>query len=46
MLRCFFHSLASLRGRKPPCCDVLFVSLGKVSALQVFSIVFEILFIM
>ena len=26
MLRCLFHSLASLRGKKPPCCDVLFVS--------------------
>ena len=46
MLRCLFHSLASLRGKKPPCCDVLFVRLGKVCVLQVFSIVYEILFIM
>ena len=43
MLRCLFHSLASLRGKKPPCCDVLFVRLGSGSALQVFSIVSEIL---
>ena len=46
MLRCFFHSPASLRGKKPPCCDVLFVRLGSGSALQVFSIVSEILFTM
>ena len=46
MLRCLFHSLASLRGRKPPCCDVLFVRLGNGSALQVFSIVSKILFTM
>ena len=46
MLRHLFHFLASLCGRKPPCCDVLFVILGKVSALQVFSIVSKILFIM
>ena len=46
VLRCLFHSLASLRGKKPPCCDVLFVRLGSGSALQVFSIVSEILFAM
>ena len=46
MLRCLFHSLASLRGKKPPCCDVLFVRLGSGSALQVFSIVSEILLTM
>ena len=44
MLRCLFHSLASLRGKKPPCCDVMFVRLGNGYALQVFSIVSEILF--
>ena len=39
MLRCLFQALASLRGKNPPCCDVLFVRLGNGSALQVFSIV-------
>ena len=43
MARCFFHSLASFRGRKPPCCAVLFVRFGSGDALQVFSMVFEIL---
>ena len=46
MLRCLFHSLASLRGKKPPCCAVLFVRLGSGSALHVFSIVSKILFTM
>ena len=46
MLRCLFHSLASLQGKKPPCCDVLFGRLDNGSALQVFSIVYEILFTM
>jgi hypothetical protein len=46
VLRCLFHSLASLRGKKRPCCDALFVRLDRRSALQVFSIVYEILFIM
>jgi hypothetical protein len=46
VFRCLFHSLASLRGKKPPCCDVLFVRFGNGSALHVFSIVFEILFTM
>ena len=46
MLRYFFHFLANLRGRKSPCCNVLFVRLGNGSALQVFSIVSEILFTM
>ena len=46
MLRCLFHSLASLRGKKSPCCDALFVRLGSGSAWHVVSIVFEILFIM
>ena len=45
-MRCLFHFLASLRGKKPPCCDVMFVRLGSGSALQVFSIVSEILFTM
>jgi hypothetical protein len=45
VLRCLFHSLASLRGKKPPCC-VLFVRMGSGSARQVFSIVSEILLIM
>ena len=44
MWRCLFHSLASFRGKKPPCCDVMFVRLGSGSALQVLSIVSEILF--
>ena len=46
MLRYLFHFLASLRGKKPPCYDVLFLRLGSGSALQVFSIVSKILFIM
>ena len=46
MLRDRVHSLASLRGKKPPCCDVLFVRVGSGSALQVFSIVSEILLTM
>jgi hypothetical protein len=46
VLRCLFHFLASLRGRKSPCYDALFVRLGNGSALQVFSIVSEILFTM
>ena len=40
--RCFFHSLASFRGRKPPCCDVLLVRVGIGAALQVLSMVIEI----
>ena len=40
--RCFFHSLDSFRGKKPPCCDVLFVRVGIGVALQVFSMVSEI----
>ena len=44
--RCFFHSLASLRGRKPPCCVVLFVRVCIGVALHVFSMVSEILFTM
>ena len=44
VLRCLFDFLASLRGKNPPCCDVLFVRSGNVSAWQVFSIVSEILF--
>ena len=43
MLRCLCHSLASLRGKNPPWCDVRFVRLGSGSALHVFSIVSEIL---
>jgi hypothetical protein len=46
VLRCLFHSLASLRGRKPPCWDVLVVRVGRGAAWQVFSIVSEILLIM
>ena len=46
MVRCFFHSLASFRGRNPHCCDVLCVRLGSGTALQVFSMVSEILLIM
>ena len=42
MSRCFFHSLDSFRGRKPPCCDVLFVRVGIGAALQVFSMDIEI----
>ena len=30
--RYFFHSLASFRGRKPPCCVVLFVRCGNGAA--------------
>ena len=41
-----FHFLANLRGRNPHCWDVRFVRLGNGYALQVFSIVSEILFIM
>jgi hypothetical protein len=41
--RCFFHSLASFRGRKPPCCDVQFVRFCIGAALHVFSMVSEIL---
>ena len=44
--RCFFHSLDSLRGKKPPCCAVLFVRVGIGAALQVFSMVSEIFSIM
>ena len=39
------HSVRGLHGKKLPCCDVLFVRLGSGSALQVFSNVSEILFI-
>ena len=46
MLRYRFHSLANFCGKKPLCCDVLFVRLGSGSALHVFSIVPEILFVM
>ena len=46
VLRCFFHSLASLRGKNPPCCDALFVRLGSGSAIHVISIVSEILLTM
>ena len=42
MARCFFHSLASFRGRKPPCCVVLFVRCGNGAALHVFSMDSEI----
>ena len=42
MARCFFYSLASFRGKKPPCCLVLFVSCGSGGALHVFSMVSEI----
>ena len=44
MLRCHFHSLVSLRGKKPHYYDLLFVRLGSGYALQVFSIISEILF--
>ena len=44
MWRCLFHSLANFRGKKLPCCDVMFVRLGSGSALHVLSIVSEILF--
>ena len=44
--RYLFHYLASLRGKKPPCCDVLFVRLGSGFAVHVFSIVSEILLTM
>ena len=40
--RYFFHSLASFRGRKPPCCAGLFVRFGSGGALQVFLMVSEI----
>ena len=43
MSRCFFHSLDSFRGRKPPCCVVLFVRGCIGVALHVFSMVSEIL---
>ena len=46
MVRYFFHSLVSFRGRNPPCCDVLFVRLGSGVALQVFSIVSKKILIM
>ena len=46
MLRCLCHALASFRGRNRPYCDVMFVRLGSGSALHVFSIVSEFLFIM
>ena len=46
VLRYLFHSLESLRGKKPPCCDVMFVRLGSRYALHVFSVVSEILFTM
>jgi hypothetical protein len=39
--RCFFHSLDSLRGRKPPCCDNLFVRVGIGATLQVVSMEIE-----
>ena len=42
--RCFFHSLDSFRGKKPPCCAVLFVRACIGVALHVFSMVSEILF--
>lgn len=42
MVKCFFHGFDSLRGKKPPCWAALFVSVGGVSALHVFSRVLEI----
>ena len=42
MTRCLFHFVASFRGRKLPCCVVLFVRFGSGTALQVFSMVSEI----
>ena len=45
-MRFLFHFIASFRGKKPPCCDVLFVRFGRGSAVQVFSIVSEILCVM
>ena len=39
--RCFFHGLANLRSKKPPCWAVQFVSCGIGVALHVSSIVFE-----
>ena len=42
MARCFFHSLASFRGRKLPCCVVLLVTCGNGTAFHVFSMVSEI----
>ena len=42
MLRCFFHFFWILRGRKPPCCVVQLVSVGRGGALHVSCILFEI----
>ena len=33
----FFHFLDNFCGKKPPCCEVLFVRVGIGAALQVFS---------
>ena len=46
MTRCIFHGLASLRGKKPPCWAVQFVSCGVGVALHVSSMFCEIFLIM
>ena len=42
VLICFFHGFCSFLGKKPPCCDVLFVSVGIGAVLHVFSMVSDI----
>ena len=42
VLICFFHGFCSFLGKKPPCCDVLFVSVGIGAILHVFSMVSDI----
>ena len=44
--RCFFHDLASLRGKKRPCWAVRFVSCGVGAALHVSSLFCEIFLFM
>ena len=43
---CFFHSFCSFFGKKPPCCDVLLVSVGIGVVLHVFTIVLDIFWMM
>ena len=46
MARCFFHGLANLRGKKPSCWAVRFVSCGIGDALHVSFMFCEIFLIM
>ena len=46
VLICFFHGSCSFLGKKPPCCDVLFVSVGIGVVLHMLSMVSDIFWMM